>query len=270
MDHWITITDPADPRVAEYADLPARAAVPRGLGELDGPFVAEGELVVEQLLASRFGVRSVLTTPARAARMGESLAGRTVYVAPQEVIERIVGYEFHRGVLACGERVAGVSASRVMREARTLVVLENVSNADNVGSLFRSVAALGGGGAGVLLSPGCCDPLYRKALRVSMGHALRVPFAPALPWPGVLAEARDQGFTILALTPAGDAMPLGAWARAHRGARVALLLGAEGPGLTGEAMGLATQRVRIPMTPGVDSLNIAVAGAVALSHVVEA
>lgn len=268
MDHWTPISDPADPRVAEYTNLPARAAVPREIGGLDGPFIAEGELVVEQLLASRFGVRSVLTTPARAARMGASLAGRRVYVAPQEVIERIVGYEFHRGVLACGERAGGVAASQVIREARALVVLENVSNADNVGSLFRSVAALGAGGTGVLLSPGCCDPLYRKALRVSMGHALRVPFAPALPWPHVLEDVREQGFTIVALTPAGDALPLGAWAGAHPGSRVALLLGAEGPGLTDEAMAMATQRVRIPMTPGVDSLNIAVAGAVALSHLV--
>lgn len=265
MDAWIPISDPNDPRVADYAALPARAAMPRGIGEAAGPFIAEGELVVEQLLASRFGVRSVLTTPARATRLGKALDGLTVYVAPHEVMVALVGYDFHRGVLACGERPApAATPADIIRASSTLLVLENVSNADNVGAIFRSAAALGGGRAGILLSPGCCDPLYRKALRVSMGHALRVPFAPALPWPNVLDEVTMQGFHIAALTPAPDAAPIRE--AASRGRRVALLLGAEGPGLTDGTIRRAHSRVRIPMTPGVDSLNIAVAGAIAMSH----
>lgn len=269
MDSWTTISDPSDPRVADYAALPARAAVPRTMGELAGPFIAEGELVVEQLLASRFLVRSVLTTPARAARLGKALDGLTVYVAPQEVMVALVGYDFHRGVLACGERPRpGPTPADIIRASRTLLVLENVSNADNVGSLFRSAAALGGEARGILLSPGCCDPLYRKALRVSMGHALRVPFAPALPWPDVLGEIAAQGFHIAALTPAADATPIHKLALRGPGQRVALLLGAEGPGLTAGAIAKSHSRVRIPMTEGVDSLNIAVAGAIAMSHLV--
>lgn len=269
MDSWIPISDPADPRVTDYAALPARAALPRSLGELTSPFIAEGELVVEQLLASRFSIRSVLTTPARAARLGELLDGLTVYVAPQEVMVSLVGYDFHRGVLACGEcPTPAPSPADILRAARTLLVLENVSNPDNVGALFRSAAALGGGDCAILLSPGSCDPLYRKALRVSMGHALRVPFAPALPWPQVLNDIASQGFHIAALTPAPDAIPISDLAPRGPDRRLALLLGAEGPGLTDQAIALSHSRVRIPMTPGVDSLNIAVAGAIALSHLV--
>jgi tRNA G18 (ribose-2'-O)-methylase SpoU len=147
--------------------------------------------------------------------------------------------------------------------ARLILVLEGVTNADNVGAVFRNAAAFGAGA--VLLSPTCCDPLYRKAIRTSMGHVLRVPFARAEPWPDSLIDLRSAGFTVAALSPRGTAITLDAFAATHRDKPVALLVGSEATGLTDAAAQVAHLQVRIPMAPGVDSLNLAVATGIALS-----
>jgi tRNA G18 (ribose-2'-O)-methylase SpoU len=141
-----------------------------------------------------------------------------------------------------------------------LCVLEGVGDHENLGSIFRNAAALGVDG--VLLGPGCSDPLYRRAVRVSMGHVLRVPFGTVTDWPGGLHELRAEGFRVLALTPDATAVPLHEAVRA--GQRTAVLLGSEGPGLTEEALAAADERVRIPMAGDVDSLNVATAAAIAL------
>src|SRR5262249_36257417 len=151
---------------------------------------------------------------------------------------------------------------RMLASVRLLVVLEDLANHDNVGGIFRAVGALGGiGTAAAILSPRCCDPLYRKAIRVSMGMALRVPSARLEPWPAGLSALQEAGFTLLALTPRSDATPIDVLAPI---AKPALLLGAEGPGLSDAAMAMADRRVRIPIARGVDSLNVVVATGIAL------
>jgi tRNA G18 (ribose-2'-O)-methylase SpoU len=170
----------------------------------------------------------------------------------------------HRGCLALVHRPPSVPIDEVISRARTLVVLEAVSNADNVGGVFRNAAAFGADG--VLLSPTCCDPLYRKAIRTSMGAALRVPFARAdgEDWPGVLTRVRAAGFTVVALTPREPSETLDAFTARPRPGRVALIVGTEGAGLTTAAESTADYRVRIPIGDEVDSLNVAVAAGIAL------
>lgn len=268
----IPITSLDDPRVAAYANIKDRQLrFPGGVahdsrGEFaDGSFIAEGELVVKLLVASRFRTRSVLLTPTRVATMRAELerlpAGTPIYVADASVMDAIVGFNIHRGVLACGERGAPMSLEALLAAApRGLVILEGLTNHDNVGAMFRNVAALASG-FGVLLSPTCCDPLYRKAIRVSMGHALRIPFAFADEWPAAIVSVAGRGYEVLALTPDARAENLKAIASPQK---PAILLGSEGPGLTSEAMSAATRRVRIPMAGDTDSLNVAVAGAIAM------
>lgn len=271
----IPIDDLRDPRVAPYANVKDRqlrraegsAHEPRG-EFLDGTFLAEGELVVRALLRSRFRTRSVLLTPTRLDAMRDALEslpeGTPVYVAPQPVMDSIVGFPIHRGVLACGERGSALPIDALLDASpRGIVVLEDLTNHDNIGAMFRNVAALAEG-FGVLLSPRCADPLYRKSLRVSMGHVLRVPYAWADPWPDAIDSVKARGHEVLALTPDPRADDIHA-ACARTRSKVALLLGSEGPGLTAAAMARADRRVRIPMAPGTDSLNVAVAGAVALA-----
>ena len=163
-------------------------------------------------------------------------------------------------MLAVADRAPPPDLAALLRRRRLLAVLEGVNDHENLGALFRNAAALGVDG--VLLGPRCADPLYRRSVRVSMGHVLRVPFA-ALPgpWPAVAGRLRAAGLRVAALTPAPDAVPLAAAGLGSE--RVALLLGAEGPGLSAEALAAADVRVRIPMAPGVDSLNVATAAAVA-------
>ncbi len=268
----ISIQHANDPRLAPYAGVKHRQAAQGGIragdagGEFgDGTFLAEGELVVRALLQSAYRVRSVLLTAVRleamAPALGELPAGTPVYVAPQEVMSGVVGFHIHRGVLASAERGEGSTLGRVIeRSPRGLVVMEGLTNADNVGAIFRNTAALGGRGVGVLLSPTCCDPLYRKAIRVSVGHVLRTPWAIADPWPQSLATLRAAGYQVLGLTPAGEhdirALP--------PPMRPAVVVGSEGPGLSGAALGAVDLRVRVAMGTGVDSLNVGTATALAL------
>lgn len=264
MDHNVLVAavavhDLDDPRLADYRNIPD--------GELlrdRGVFVAEGRLVVRRLLTgSRFAARSVLVTPAGYGGLADALAASEVpvYVAAQELLNGITGINMHRGCLAIGERGAGLTSEAVIAAASQLVVLERVANPDNIGAVFRNAAAFGAGG--VLLDPACVDPLYRKAIRTSMGTALTMPFARAEPWTEALARLRETGWTLLGLTTQASRTIAEAAART-RGCRVALLLGSEGDGLSDAALDACDERACVPMAPGVDSLNVATAGAVAL------
>jgi tRNA G18 (ribose-2'-O)-methylase SpoU len=271
----IRITDGGDPRLADYANIKDRhlAAMARTAAEPDssGLFMAEGELVVRQLIASGLGIKSVLITETRMGTMGDALAAMassvSVYLTDQAVMSGVVGFHIHRGVLAVGVRPSRRAASSVIAGARTLVILEDLANHDNVGGIFRTAAAIGGlDRTGILLSPRCCDPFYRKAIRVSMGMAFRVPFAVLSPWPDGLIEVVRAGFGLIALTPDPEAADIGELPPLP--ARSALLLGAEGAGIRAGAASRATFRVRIPMDAAVDSLNVVVAAGVALHRVV--
>jgi tRNA G18 (ribose-2'-O)-methylase SpoU len=258
-----TVVDPADPRVDDYRDLTAADRRPDRPGGR-GLVVAEGVVVVRRLLTSPFPVRSLLGVPRRLDELADDLAALDVpaYATDADTMAAIVGFHLNRGVLAVADRAPTPSIADLAAQARVLAVLEAVNDHENLGALFRNAAALGVGA--VVLGPRCSDPLYRRSVRVSMGHVLRVPFA-TLPgeWPASLAAL--DGHTIVALTPAPDAIPLAEAGLAGR--KVALLLGAEGPGLTDEAQRAAHLRVRIPMQSGVDSLNVATAAAVAFHTV---
>lgn len=270
----IEITDTRDPRIGVFLnqkDAWLRAAHnPESSGSEvpdHGRFIAEGVLVVEHLLDSRFPVESLFVSRSRVAGV-EDLLRRVpesvpIYVAEQSVMDEIVGFPIHRGLLACGKRLPNPDPIELAKASRALIVLEDLSNHDNVGSVFRSAAALGGSGVGVLLSARCCDPLYRKSLRVSMGHALKVPFAVCEDLPALMPSLHEQGFVSLALTPDAGAEPLSLHANGDID-RSVLCFGAEGPGLTERLMQAVSHRVCIPMASNVDSLNIAVAAAVTM------
>jgi len=255
------VDDPADPRVADFFalnDPDRRRAVER-----DGDFfVAEGELVVRHLLQSTYPVRAMLAT-VRGLRALDDVLPRVdapVYVVPQELMTSIAGFRFHRGVLASAARRPHPELATVVAGAGLVLMVEGVTDNENMGSLFRNAAAFGV--AGVVLDATSADPLYRRSVRVSMGHALRLPFTRVPDAPGAIAGLQELGFEVLALTPAGgqDIRAVGS------GPRRVLLVGAEGPGLSGRALANADRRVRITMAAGVDSLNVATAAAVALHH----
>jgi tRNA G18 (ribose-2'-O)-methylase SpoU len=233
-------------------------------------FVAEGRLVVRDLLtSSRFAARSVLVSPAALDGLRGALDRHPdlpVFVMPVERLSTLVGYNLHRGCLAIGERPALPSADEwiaSVRDARVVVAVEGVANADNVGGIFRNALAFGAGG--VLVSPTSCDPLYRKATRVSAGATLRLPFTIAASWPADLLAIKRAGYHVLALTPDDGARDIeDALAMQPHDARLALVLGHEGTGLSENALLAADDCVRIAMAPGVDSLNVATAAGVAL------
>jgi tRNA G18 (ribose-2'-O)-methylase SpoU len=261
------ITGPADPRVADYRDMAEPELVrSRGL------FVAEGRLVVRRLIEEgRYRLRSVLVNDASYRGLEITLASAgervPVYLCATADFLGITGHDLHRGCLALVERPTTLTAGGILdavtsKPRAMVVVLEAVTNADNVGAVFRNAVALGADA--VLLSPACCDPLYRKAIRTSMAATLRLPFARVEQWPDGLEAMRASGFTIVALTPRDPSITLGLFADAPRPARIALLIGSEGPGLTPAAEAAADLRVRIPIAPGCDSLNLAVAAGIAL------
>lgn len=259
MAEVIDIDDPADPRVADFRDLNSadrRPDLPGGKGLV----IAEGVVVVQRMLASRFPPSALLGVARRYETLAAELADVAVpyYRASAEVMAEVVGFHLNRGVLAAARRPAELTVDQVLRGARTVAVLEGVNDHENIGSIFRNAAGLGADA--ILFGDRCADPLYRRAVRVSMGHVLRVPFAYLTDWPGSLDSLRDKGFRLIALTPDAAAANL---ADAMTGERVALLLGAEGPGLTAAAMDTADVRARIPMAPGTDSLNVATAAAMA-------
>jgi tRNA G18 (ribose-2'-O)-methylase SpoU len=246
----------------------------RALERRGGYFVVEGTLALEALLTSTYVVRSVLVTPARAAAVARLVAAHRpaggppagpggdvpVLVRPEEEVAAVAGFPFHRGVLAAADRRPLPGVADVIAGARRVAVLEGLGDHENVGALFRNAAAFGVDA--VLLDPTTADPLYRRSVRVSLGHVLHVPWTRFPVWPDGLADLHAAGFATVALTPAPDAEPIDVLA-ADPPARLALLLGAEGPGLTPAVLAAATHRTRIPLAARVDSLNVATAAAVA-------
>ena len=277
--------DPDDPQLELYRNLND----PAGRIRLDADravFVVEGRLAVGRLLTSAYSVRSLLVDDRRLAAAGDLIEGTRalgapVFVAPRAVVAETVGFDLHRGVVAVASRtsprdpvelLADAVGGGVLREALPVIALpEGLNDHENIGALFRNAAAFGV--AGVLLDPNCADPLYRRSIRVSVGHVLHMPFARLTPWPSALGQVRAAGFIVAALAPhpsSDGAVPTASLAqlraRALEGERpsgIALLLGAEGPGVTEAALASADVIVRIPMAEGVDSLNVATAAAVA-------
>ncbi len=259
----IEIDAPDDPRLAPYRNV--RDAHLRATHDRSEPlFMCEGEVVVRQLIGSRYPVHSMLLTPTRLGTAGDLLRElpieTPVYCVSQQIMDGVTGFHIHRGLLAAGHRVPEPALSDLLDSPGPLVVLEDLANHDNVGGIFRNAGAFGA--TGVLLSPRCADPLYRKGLRVSVGQALRVPFAGLSPWP---LSIRDLvGWSTVALVTDPDAWTVDEASERLRGTPVALVVGAEGPGLSGEAIAACAHRVRIPMAAGVDSLNVAQACGIAL------
>ncbi|GAA0627381.1 RNA methyltransferase [Kutzneria viridogrisea] len=260
MAQVIEIDDPSDARLEDFRDLSTADRRPDRPGGR-GLVIAEGVIVVQRLLASPYPPRALLGVPRRIAELEPELAGVDVpaYATSAEVMAEVVGFHLNRGVLAAADRAPRPTAEQLITGSRLLAVLEGVGDHENLGALFRNAAALGVDG--VLLGAGCSDPLYRRSVRVSMGHVLRVPFTELSPWPDGLDLLRRHGFTVAAMTPRRQARPLAATGLG--GGKVAVVLGSEGPGLTEEAIEAADLTVRIPMAAGVDSLNVATAAAVA-------
>jgi tRNA G18 (ribose-2'-O)-methylase SpoU len=254
--------DAGDPRLDVYRNVSdAELLRSRGL------FVAEGRLVVRRVVEdARYRLASVVVNRAAYKDLADVLVRIPetvpVLVADGAVLEEVAGYHVHRGCLALVERPRTPSIDEVIARDGILVVLEGVTNADNVGGLFRNAAAFAA--AGVVLSPTCCDPLYRKAVRTSMAAVLRVPFARAESWPAALARIKAAGRRIVALTPRGASQPIDEFARQGGANAIALVAGTEGSGLSADVESVADACVRIPMVDGVDSLNVAVALGIAL------
>ncbi len=274
------VTDVADPRLADYARL-TDMELRTHLESAQGLFIAEGTKVISRAVAAGYPVRSVLLTERRlgdlpALLSGLAAADAPVYVVPDEIVERLTGYRVHRGALASLHRKPLPEAAALAAATRRVIVLEDLVDHANVGAIFRCAAALGVDA--VFLSPRCADPLYRRAVKVSMGAVFAIPYARMTGWYDGLAGLREAGFWLLALTPDPAAEPIGA-AMASGAAvtarRIALLLGTEGDGLSSRWRREADRAVRIPMHPGalaagVDSLNVTAAAAIACHVLVNA
>ncbi len=238
----------------------------------DPPIVLEGRLVISRALAlPDWHVRLVRLTPTAYAALADSLertpADRrpVVEIMNAEALEAIGGFSFHQGCLGYADRPASRSWGAIAHDNRpgtVIVVLDDVRDPDNVGSAFRSALAFGA--RGVLLGPGCADPLYRKAIRTSMAATLALPFADAMPWPALLDELHARGVSIVATTPDPEAEAIARVANRLRDTPIALLVGSEGHGLSAGALARADVRARIQIAAGVDSLNAATAAAIAL------
>jgi len=254
----VRVDDPKDPRLEDYAGV--REPV---LLRERGVFIAESREVVRILLEETdVEVRSLLLNDATLSAL-EGALGRLadqtpVYVGDRALTREVIGFDIHRGCLAAAERPESAPLETLL-SASTLVVLESVSNPDNVGSVFRNALALGAGG--VVLGPRCADPYYRKTIRTSMAAVLRLPHATLDDWPHGLVRLRDAGFTVVALTPRDDAVDI---ADLAPGERVALLLGNEGAGLSDEAIAAADVAARIPISSRIDSVNVATASGIGL------
>ncbi|MDB5498194.1 MAG: methyltransferase [Phenylobacterium sp.] len=263
MPAVIRIDDPDDPRLADYREVRERDLVGR-----QGSFIAEGMVVLEKLVrAGRHPIRSVLVAEKRAAALAPLLTGLAegveVYAAGQAVMDAVVGFPIHRGVLAAGTRAEpDLETLLANLPPRALVMgLVGIANHDNMGGLFRNAAAFGADA--VVLDADCCDPLYRKAIRVSVGAALTTPFARGGEASDLAGRLAAAGFSLVALSPGGktdlaDLMPA---------ARTAVLFGAEGPGLPASVME-RSETVRVEMAGGFDSLNVATTSGIVLHHMV--
>jgi tRNA G18 (ribose-2'-O)-methylase SpoU len=260
---WRRVTDVDDPRLADYTRL-TDVKLRTHLEAEYGLFIAEGTKVISRAVAAGYPVRSLLLAERRLGDLAAlPVTAAPVYVVPDETAERLTGYRVHRGALAslCRKPLPAVAALAAV--SRRVIVLEDLVDHGNVGAIFRCAAALGVDA--VLLSPRCADPLYRRAVKVSMGAVFAIPYARMDEWYDGLADLRAAGFRLLALTPDPAAAPIGEIAA---GERTALLLGTEGDGLSSRWRHEADQVVRIPMHPGalaagVDSLNVVAAAAIA-------
>lgn len=259
------ITDPGDPRVADFRrlnDASYRRSVEHPGPFARGTFVAEGWTVCERLLTSRYPLRSILAVDTKTERLAELVGSRpvTCFTAPRDVVDAVVGFPLHRGIVASADRGMGALPEHVGGRARRLLMIDGVNDAENMGALFRNAAAFDIDG--VLLDPTSQDPLGRRVVRVSMGHVLSIPWARGNT-ADELGRADRAGVETIALTPAGehrlDDLPTDA-------ARTAVLVGSEGPGLDRETIAACRWRLRIPMRSDVDSLNVAVAASIALHH----
>jgi tRNA G18 (ribose-2'-O)-methylase SpoU len=260
----VHVGDPGDPRLADYTRL-KDVNLRRSLEADRGLFVAEGEKVIRRAAGAGYPLRSVLLTRQRAAGLAELVETRSapVYLVPDDVAERLTGFDVHRGALACFGRLPLPPPRLLIEAARRVLVLEDLVDPGNVGAVFRCAAALGIDA--VILSPRCADPLYRRAVKVSMGAVLAVPYARMAGWYGGLDDIREAGFRVLALTPDQAATPIGA---VPMTGKVALVLGGEGDGLSPRWLRGADQAVCVPMSGGamdrgVDSLNVVAAAAIA-------
>ena len=263
MNRPIPIDDPDDPRLADYRQVRERDITGRS-----GGFIAEGVVVLEKLIAGgRHPVRSVLVAEKRVAGLAPLLAGLPadveIYAAAQPVMDTVVGFPIHRGVLAAGTRAEPDLETLLagLPQTALIVGLVGIANHDNMGGLFRNAAAFGADA--VVIDADCCDPLYRKAIRVSVGAALTLPFARGGKGAELAARLQAAGFSVVALSPRGET----GLAELSRAPRTAVLFGAEGPGLPASVMASA-QTVRIEMAGGFDSLNVATASGIVLHHLV--
>lgn len=258
----IHVSSADDPRVALY-----RAVRERDLAKRDGLFVVEGQIALAHLKGSRFETQSIFLAENRVAPLTDLLAtfdpAIPVYMAPQAVMDSITGFHIHRGVLAMAKRSEDASIEALLQalpQTSTVLALIGLANHDNVGGCFRNAAALGADA--VVLDSASCDPLYRKSIRVSSGTVLQLPFAHAGGGADILSALQRAGHETWALSPtAGEPLH-----DLQPPKRLAIVLGAEGPGLPADLMSRA-RRVSIPMAAGIDSLNVATAGAIALAHV---
>ena len=259
MGH-VPVTTADDERLADYVRL-REVSLRRSLESRHGLFIAEGEKVIRRAIRAGYRPRSFLLSHRWLEPLADVLAevpDVPCYVGTDDVVEAVTGFHVHRGALASLHRVEPVAASEVLAEADRVVVLEHLVDHTNVGAIFRSAAALGMDA--VVLSPRCADPLYRRAVKVSMGAVFALPWARMTTWAAGVQELRAAGYTVLALTPDVDAVDL---AELEPTGKVALVVGSEGPGLSTRWRQEADRRVRIPMHGPVESLNVAAASAVA-------
>ena len=258
----IEITEAEDPRIADYVGL-RDADLRADLEGRERIFIVEGANALQRLLAAPLRTRSVLVTPKQHIRLSGLLDGLDVpvYVASREVLAGVAGFDLHRGVVASADRPDDPGLDAVLERSATVVALEALNDQENLGAIARSSRALGADA--IVLDPTCADPYYRRVVRVSMGEVLHLPVTRVRDWRDGLERIAGAGFCLAALTPAGDTS-LFDWRPSER---VALLLGAEGPGLSTEALAAAHVRVRVPIRADVDSLNVGHAAAVALAFV---
>jgi tRNA G18 (ribose-2'-O)-methylase SpoU len=261
VDAQVTVGDASDPRLADYVRL-TDVHLRRSLEVTHGLFIAEGEKVIRRAIAAGYPVRSFLVAEDKLSTIADLAAScnAPLYVLRPAAAEQLTGYRVHRGALASMHRLPLPPVGDVLAGARRIVILEDIVDHANVGAVFRCVAALGLDG--VVLAPRCADPLYRRAVKVSMGAVLAVPYARLADWRDGLAEVREAGFRLLALTPDPAALDISS-VRATAADKLALLIGGEGAGLSGRWLAAADQAVRIPMSRGIDSLNAASAAAIA-------
>ncbi len=260
MARFIPVDDPSDPRLADYSRL-RDAVLRRSLEAEHGLFLAEGEKVIRRAFQAGYEIRSLLMSRRWMPGLADvlSAAPAPCFVAGDELVQQLTGFHVHRGALASFARRAVPGLVETLQSSRRVIVVEDVVDHTNLGAIFRSAAALGVDA--IVLSPRCADPLYRRSVRVAMGAVFVQPYTRVTDWYGALDQIRSHGFQVLALTPAPDAMPI-EQALSACADRVALCLGSEGHGLSQRWLASADVRVTIPMSRGVDSLNVAACAAI--------